>query len=677
MKRIEDFIAEDAVVITADAPSGADAAARRFGAPDAAGGGAFLGSQDRPNGETALDTVWPQASNQLIALLEIVQSGREFDILLGARRLLRRSQIDFVRFDYDRARQGPEMSLEVVCAYLKRFDYDIYLASGEALRRIDDWPSKALKAGAQRIVAAHVRFRTQLSGEDPEFPIFFLDLPKYGLKARGVIHVGAHFGGEVNKYRKNGLKKLVLIEANPRLAKRLHEKHGSKSGVRIVECAVSDQEGLAQFNIASMDQASSLLDFKAHAEMYPTITYTETVEVRTRRLDDIVAEEGVDLRDHNVISMDIQGAELMALRGAEETLKHIDALQVEASFVELYDGAPLLFDLDRFLEPRGFTRVKTLTPAGQWGDALYIRRPEIRYDLLEKTGRFGNQVFQYAYTRAYAQIHDYAFRRNPWVGEQFFKLDEPADATAPPFTRIIEEVAQDKQELVECDIALRPDATPSRALCGHFQYHSRFYRAFESDFRRWFALTDETRRRLEPLFAFFADDADVKAAIHVRRGDYGYYYFFLTPAEWIETWLQSLEAELGRAPVVFLASDDPDAVQKDLPDRRFVTLKDFGLDTGDAPYFADFVALMLARKVAISNSSFSFSAAMLNQNADAFVRPDLAAGGFTPFDPWNAEVLLRRFRGEEFGAQFVRDRSQIRFKHKVRWFRKYVLGLRK
>ena len=51
-----------------------------------------------------------------------------------------------------------------------------------------------------------------------------------------------------------------------------------------------------------------------------------------------------------------------------------------------------------------------------------------------------------------------------------------------------------------------------------------------------------------------------------------------------------------------------------------------------------------ADRLAISNSTFSFTAAMLNQrspsSAHAFVRPVPDARALVPFDPWDSYPLL-------------------------------------
>jgi hypothetical protein len=79
--------------------------------------------------------------------------------------------------------------------------------------------------------------------------------------------------------------------------------------------------------------------------------------------------------------MDIQGAELLALQGAVETLQSIDAINTEINYEELYEGCALVHQLDDFLAHQGFTRVATVTPYHpSWGDAFYVRNDRLSYE---------------------------------------------------------------------------------------------------------------------------------------------------------------------------------------------------------------------------------------------------------------------------------------------------------
>lgn len=72
-------------------------------------------------------------------------------------------------------------------------------------------------------------------------------------------------------------------------------------------------------------------------------------KVQTTRLDDIAEIERIDF-----LKMDIQGAELMALKNAEQKLKETLVIDVEVEFVELYKGQPLFADVDQYLRSQGF-----------------------------------------------------------------------------------------------------------------------------------------------------------------------------------------------------------------------------------------------------------------------------------------------------------------------------------
>ena len=59
------------------------------------------------------------------------------------------------------------------------------------------------------------------------------------------------------------------------------------------------------------------------------------------------------------------------------------------------------------------------------------------------------------------------------------------------------------------------------------------------------------------------------------------------------------------------------------------------------PLEADFWVMREADVLLISNSTLSFSAALLsNRRGAVFMRPDACAGGFVGFDPWRALPIL-------------------------------------
>lgn len=86
-------------------------------------------------------------------------------------------------------------------------------------------------------------------------------------------------------------------------------------------------------------------DFEGLAEM---ITVVESMEVETTRLDDVVHER-IDM-----LKLDVQGAELDILRGAERLLEDVLVIHAEVEFFPIYNDQPLFDDVFRFLVARGF-----------------------------------------------------------------------------------------------------------------------------------------------------------------------------------------------------------------------------------------------------------------------------------------------------------------------------------
>ena len=123
-----------------------------------------------------------------------------------------------------------------------------------------------------------------------------------------------------------------------------------------------------------------------------------------------------------------------------------------------------------------------------------------------------------------------------------------------------------------------------------------------------------------------------------RIEQYGYY--FVAPPEWYKEWLRGFWETLEE-PVLFIASDEPEKAVGDFLEYDPVTAKDLGAILPEADFFPDFYLLSQCDAVAISNSSFSFAACMLNQRARFFFRPLLGEKKLIPFDPWNSETIFR------------------------------------
>lgn len=197
-------------------------------------------------------------------------------------------------------------------------------------------------------------------------------LLKYKLYIQGVLHVGAHDCEELELYRKLGIENenIYWVEA---LDYKVSE--AKNRGINnIFQAVISDKDNQEiQFNISNNVQSSSILQFKTHSIEHPHVHFTETKTLLTSTIDTLVKRENIDVSKINMWNLDIQGVELLALKGGVNSLKYVRVLYVEVNEKELYEGCALLPELDLFLKIQGFVRVLTsMTPHG-WGDAIYIK----------------------------------------------------------------------------------------------------------------------------------------------------------------------------------------------------------------------------------------------------------------------------------------------------------------
>jgi FkbM family methyltransferase len=200
--------------------------------------------------------------------------------------------------------------------------------------------------------------------------INFSDLyKKYNMSITGIIHIGAHYGEELEEYSLNNIPSIVLFE--PLTANfRVLEQRATQFNMNIIghQVALGNGSGKVEMFLSSNQQeSSSILKPKIHLDQYPNITFNETEAVILSKLDDY------NYKDYNFINMDVQGYELEVLKGSTETLKFVDYVYCEVNRDEVYENNALVEQLDEFLKPYNFNRVETEWVGDTWGDALYIK----------------------------------------------------------------------------------------------------------------------------------------------------------------------------------------------------------------------------------------------------------------------------------------------------------------
>lgn len=192
---------------------------------------------------------------------------------------------------------------------------------------------------------------------------------KYSLKLNGVLHIGANVGEEAEMYHKIGLKKQIWIEGNPDLMPRLQSNVSKYPGAAAYNFCIGDEEKDVVFHVSNNgSQSSSVLELGTHKIQHPEVHYTHDKTVRMHRVDQL----GLDLTGCDFLNIDLQGAELMALKGMGDLLSQFNFAYLEVNRDYLYKDCALIGEVDLYMEANGFQRRETKW-CGAWGDGAYIR----------------------------------------------------------------------------------------------------------------------------------------------------------------------------------------------------------------------------------------------------------------------------------------------------------------
>ena len=196
---------------------------------------------------------------------------------------------------------------------------------------------------------------------------------KYNMNIHGILHIGAHNCEELGVYNEYGLNnsQIIWVEANPKLV----EQNLMIDKTRIIKNFVccDTNKGTTKLNIANNGQSSSILELGTHARSYPSIKYNDSIEVNNCRIDTMYDQDKIPTNFANFLNIDIQGAELMALKGMGDLLNHFDYAYLEVNKDYVYKNNALVHEIDDYLSKYNFVRAETCWTNAQWGDALYIK----------------------------------------------------------------------------------------------------------------------------------------------------------------------------------------------------------------------------------------------------------------------------------------------------------------
>ena len=172
---------------------------------------------------------------------------------------------------------------------------------------------------------------------------------------------------------------MFWIEPIPTVFDALVENLRSYQKQEAIRALLTDRSGQQlKFNIASnCGASSSIFELGLHKDIWPDVEYIESLEIESETLDGLVAR-GVVRGPIDAIILDTQGSELLALKGAETTLRQVRYVKTEAADFASYKGGATVDDIRRFLTRRSFKLVKSTRfarhpTAGSYYDLVFQR----------------------------------------------------------------------------------------------------------------------------------------------------------------------------------------------------------------------------------------------------------------------------------------------------------------
>lgn len=186
------------------------------------------------------------------------------------------------------------------------------------------------KRAFEHFVKAKIEQDDSLIISDVKSPQYFFDYPCWKLGNHEVLVDGGAYDGDSIADFCNILHskydKIFAFEPDADNAKKLHERiiTNSWSNIEVVEKGLSKQTGILRFN--------------ASGNMESSIQENGNVELEVDSIDNIL-----DGYKPTIIKMDIEGAEMDALHGAENTIRkwepmlYISAYHKKHDLIDIYD----------------------------------------------------------------------------------------------------------------------------------------------------------------------------------------------------------------------------------------------------------------------------------------------------------------------------------------------------
>jgi FkbM family methyltransferase len=181
--------------------------------------------------------------------------------------------------------------------------------------------------------------------------------------SKTIVEVGANYGQHTCKFVNEVDTFVWSFEPLPILSDRLKEIYKDQENLMIIQKAVSDYNGVSQFNVSDPSGGaadygcSSLNKFTDNIQDIwvnrPDFAFVDTIDVEVIRMDKFIEENNITQIDY--FHCDAQGSDLSVLKSFGDKLSVIVSGVVEGAHrINLYSVDNTVTSIVNFLESNGF-----------------------------------------------------------------------------------------------------------------------------------------------------------------------------------------------------------------------------------------------------------------------------------------------------------------------------------
>lgn len=174
-------------------------------------------------------------------------------------------------------------------------------------------------------------------------------------EVKGVIHIGANTGQERFFYLANKISAL-WVEPIPEVFHKLSFNIKNIPHQRALNYLISDVDNQTfDFHVTDNDgESSSLFQLDKHKLLWPEVHHSRTIQLMSIRLDSMLSKENIDISKYDALVIDTQGAELLALKGADSIIHHFKYIKLEVADFQSYVGNCTLDEINQFMHQHQF-----------------------------------------------------------------------------------------------------------------------------------------------------------------------------------------------------------------------------------------------------------------------------------------------------------------------------------